>query len=572
MKLFTNLSIRKKIATVFLLIFILIIFIGVEGVLSSEKINNNAERMYSDNLVSIKDLEEIQGSINETRANLVHIVFERDINKLDKYIKTIDDIDKEHQKFLDEYSSLPVISEEEEKLYSDFAKDLGKYKEVRAKVIDLVKANNYDEAVKLYNSDVVTLTETILNKIQKCIDLNQKMAEQTNLTNKAQFKSVKYNITIFTIAAFFIAIFMAYLLVKSIDIPLNRIKKLAQRLSNYDFSTPIEVKQKDEFGHAGEALNTAQENVRGLVKAIIENSHNLNASAREISNVFQDLYFKAIEVDDAVNAIASGVQNASAATEEISASIQEVDSSINILSSKAMEGSNNANQSKERSAEVKNSSQKAISETRNIYAEKQTMMLKAIEDEKVVDSIKVMADTIGEIAEQTNLLALNAAIEAARAGEQGKGFAVVAEEVRTLAEQSAQAVINIQETIVKVQEAFKTSIDTGSDILEFINTKVDEQLNAYGETGIQYYNDSDIVSKMSEEIASMSEEITATVGQVSEAIQNVAEDSQKSGEEAENIKERMSGTTMAIEAVAITAHKQSEIVKNLSEIVEKFKI
>ena len=62
-----------------------------------------------------------------------------------------------------------------------------------------------------------------------------------------------------------------------------------------------------------------------------------------------------------------------------------------------------------------------------------------------------MADTIGSIAEQTNLLALNAAIEAARAGEQGKGFAVVAEEVRKLAEQSSQAVLSIQDTIVKVQ-------------------------------------------------------------------------------------------------------------------------
>lgn len=59
-----------------------------------------------------------------------------------------------------------------------------------------------------------------------------------------------------------------------------------------------------------------------------------------------------------------------------------------------MEGSNNANKSKQRATEVKENIQKAIEETQKIYAEKQTKMLKAIENGKVVDSIKVMADTI----------------------------------------------------------------------------------------------------------------------------------------------------------------------------------
>jgi methyl-accepting chemotaxis protein len=365
---------------------------------------------------------------------------------------------------------------------------------------------------------------------------------------------------------------MAYILTKNIITPLNKIKDLSGRLSSYDFSTPIAITRKDEFGQAAIALNTAQENVSELIKLIMENSQDISASSEELSATVQELASEAITIDQAVDTIASGMQEASSTTEEISASIEEVDSSINVLSSKAMEGSNNANKSKERATEVKNNSQNAINETRKIYAEKQEKMKKAIEDGKVVDNIKVMADTIGSIAEQTNLLALNAAIEAARAGEQGKGFAVVAEEVRKLAEESAQAVINIQDTIYKVQGAFKRSIDTGSDILEFINTRVNEQFNDYGETGNKYYNDSDFVSNMSEEIAAMSEEITATVGQVSEAVQNMALSSQKSSEEAETIKENMNETTKAIEQVALTAQSQAELAQKLNEIVQKFKI
>jgi methyl-accepting chemotaxis protein len=375
-----------------------------------------------------------------------------------------------------------------------------------------------------------------------------------------------------TIIGVIYCLIITYILKASFVTPLNKIKEFAEKLSHYDFSATINDNRKDEFGKTIEALNKAQNNVCIMVKELINSIQEVSSYSEELSATVQELTSKAETIDEAVDAIAAGMQESSTASEEITASVEEVDSSINELTSKAMEGSNNANQSKERAIAVKNNNQKAIDETRRIYAEKQKKMKKAIEDGKVVDNIKVMADTIGSIAGQTNLLALNAAIEAARAGEQGKGFAVVAEEVRKLAEQSAQAVINIQDTIVKVQQAFKSSIDTGTDILEFINIQVNEQFDAYGETGNQYYNDSDFVSKMSEEIAAMSEEITATVGQVSQVVQNMAEKSQKSSIESEIIKKNVDETTKAMEQVALTAQSQAEIAQKLNEIVQKFKI
>ena len=71
MNVFINLSVKKKLISVFSVVCIFIILIGTEGILSSAKINSNAENMYNNNLISIKDLEEIKGNINEMRANII---------------------------------------------------------------------------------------------------------------------------------------------------------------------------------------------------------------------------------------------------------------------------------------------------------------------------------------------------------------------------------------------------------------------------------------------------------------------------------------------------------------------
>ncbi|WP_270851364.1 methyl-accepting chemotaxis protein [Clostridium tertium] len=571
MKFFINLKVKNKLISIFSVICILMLLIGATGLFSSWSINKNANNMYSTNLVSIKNLQSLKSNLNYDYINIIKMISDKNKDKLDEEIRLIDGIVSQNEELIKEYEDLD-ITEEEKSLFLDFKEDLFKYRELKLKVFDLLKSNKYDEAETINNSEIQKIIDSMFNKLIKAIEINENLAQNTNLKNINEFNKFSYIVLISTAITFCIIIFMAYILSKNIIDPLNKIKNLAYRLSSYDFSIPISITRKDEFGQTAIALNSAQENVNDLIKMIMENSEDISASSEELSATVEELLSKVEIIDEAVNNIAAGMEESSAASEEISASVQEVDASINVLSATAMDGSNNANKSKSRASEVKNNSEKAIEETIKIYNEKQNKMKKAIEDGKIVETIKVMADTIGSIAEQTNLLALNAAIEAARAGEQGKGFAVVADEVRKLAEESKESAFTIQETIKNVQAAFKSSNETGNEILEFINKDVNAQFQAYKETGNQYYNDSDLVSKMSDEIAAMSEEITATIGQVSEAVQNMAVSSQKSSEDSVIIKESMDETTRAIEQVALTAQSQAELAQNLNEMVLKFKI
>ncbi|MEG2290097.1 MAG: methyl-accepting chemotaxis protein [Clostridium sp.] len=566
--------VKGKLIRSFLGVALFIAIVGVAGAIGIKSVERIADGISNLILKSVYIVSDIKGNIMESKSDILELVYIKDSSKIDKLKKNIEKNVSENNEYIKVYDE--IFSEmdhlkDENEVYEGFKINLGKDRGQRENIIKLINDNNYVEAeiqYKIMAEDDHELYES-LDKIKS---INLKRADLADDYIGVIYKGASIGSIIFTILGFLTAILIGMITAKNIEKPLNEIKELANRLSTYDFSTPIELTRKDEFGQTALALNTAQENVSNLVRIIMENSQDISASSEELSATVEELSSKITIIDESVGNIAYGMQESSATAEEISASAQEVDENINLLSSKASEGSNNANKSKERAGQVKKNSENAIEEMRKISDEKRSNMGKAIEDGKIVDNIKAMADTIGGIATQTNLLALNAAIEAARAGEQGRGFAVVAEEVRKLAEQSSQAVINIQDTIIKVQQAFKSSIETGTDILEFINTEVSKQFDEYGETGNQYYSDSELVSEMSEEIATMSEEITATVGEVSKAVQNMADVSQKSSEDAETIRESINEVTQAIEQVAMTAQSQAELSQRLNEIIEQFKV
>jgi len=379
-------------------------------------------------------------------------------------------------------------------------------------------------------------------------------------------------IIILSSASLIIAVSLAIYMHRNIILRLNVIKNFAIRLAKYDFAEDIKITKNDELGNIANELNTSQKNIRGLISTILNESCNIGSLSEELSASAEEVSAKLDQVDNSSKNIAMTMTETSATAQEIAASIEEVNSSMENLAAKASEGSTNAEKIKRRAEQVKKDSKIAIENTIKVREQKERNIIKAIEDAKVVQEVKVMADIIAGISEQTNLLALNAAIEAARAGDSGKGFAVVAEEVRKLAEESSQTVITIQNTISKINEAVKNLAENSNDILNFMSTDVDKQLQDYAKIGEKYSNDGDFVSSMSEELVAMAQEVEATVEEITKALQTTASDVQKASLNSEEIQSEIDASSSAMDQVASAATEQATIAMNLTELVQRFKL
>jgi len=353
---------------------------------------------------------------------------------------------------------------------------------------------------------------------------------------------------------------------------MSNIVEQVQHLEDGDFTKITDIKGNNEFEQITDSLNKSATKMKVLFTELKNGIVSVDDNSDELSATMTELIYIMEEVKQTTIEMAQGAGELSAATQEISSSTEEIESSISELAINAQEGKELAEGIKERATDVKTKSTKASNSAIQIYSEKEDKITQAIEQAKVVEQIKGLANDIGGIAEQTNLLALNASIEAARAGEHGKGFSVVAEEVRKLAEQSANSVTNIHQFTNQVQEAVNNLTTNAYDLLSFLDGQVKQDYLKMIEIGNQYEKDAEFIKKMSDDNALSTKAMADSISEVNMSLQNVTATSQQSLSGTDEIKENLSEVYLAIKETAEMVEDQHKLTSNIKQKISNLQL
>ncbi|WP_058953538.1 methyl-accepting chemotaxis protein [Clostridium tyrobutyricum] len=570
MKSISNMKVKKLLVLSFCVVAAFIVIVGAIGIIDIGKVNSSSQKLYNENLLDIRNLNKLDSNTLNARLDITNLVESRNKNGTQKTIQQLDSYMKQNNDILDSYKKTNSDSDQKD-MISQLENNLAAYRNSINDIFDAMSAGKYDDAMNL-NKKSAGYRKKVTSTIENLVKVESQKSINRNNNSNSIFKAAFFTIIILTIIGFAIAILLGNLLSRAAGKVLDEILAFTNSMSDGDLTKSLNISSTNEFGIIANGLNNANKSINNLISEVTKTIKDINDSSQDLSATTQEISSMMSSVNESTGQIADGSQNLSSITEEISASSEEMESNTSELSGKADEAAKSSVEIKNRAVKIKQKASKSIEESTSVYEEKNNRILKAIEAGKVVSEVKTMAASIGNIAEQTNLLALNAAIEAARAGEQGKGFSVVADEVRKLAEESSNAVENINKMVLAVEAAFKNLSDSSKEVLEYIANSVKPDYQFLMDTGIQYEKDSEFINNISNQIDISSKQMHEAVSQVSIAIQNAASTAGESASGSEEILGSVGEVTKAVEGISESSQRQAEMAEKLSDLISKFKI
>lgn len=377
-------------------------------------------------------------------------------------------------------------------------------------------------------------------------------------------------IVLVSVVGVLLGIIFIYIYAGTLTKPIKEVLRAVGKIAEGDLTQKVYINRKDEIGDLAKGINDMTNNLRIMVFQITDMSEKIASSTSQISSTSESHK----QTMEEIASVAKSIKDKSATEKEkvkdggdfigqIIAGVKEISrysESVTIKSSESSELAKTGGKSVENAI-------RSISSIKNTVENTAKIVNSLREKTEVIDKV---VSVITGIADQTNLLALNAAIEAARAGEVGKGFAVVANEVKKLANQSAEAAEEIRKIIMGIQEEANNvniSMEKGIEEVEkgvAISKTAGEALQKIIKS---VYETTEMVTEITastQEQSASSEEAIKVMQELAIASEETNAISDKIYEEAqiqlEGLKEIVDGVNTLLEA-AETLNSMTDIFK-----------
>jgi methyl-accepting chemotaxis protein WspA len=406
--------------------------------------------------------------------------------------------------------------------FEAFKKLRAAYEPIQQEILKLSAVNKNKEARALLNGSLEPEFEKAKASLQIVTDYNK---ANTEGSTQHIFTAVSAaNIGI--LASFGIALLLTficgYFLLRAITKPLEQLVRIVDVMRTGDFTQRLNLERRDEFGTLADGFNRMADELTTLVSEVQKSGIQVNTSVNEIAATTKEQQATASE-------IAATTTEIGATSKEISATSKELVKTMNEVSAVAEESATLASRGQEGLTHMEETMHQVMEAAGSINAKL------AILNEKA-SNINQVVTTITKVADQTNLLSLNAAIEAEKAGEYGRGFAVVATEIRRLADQTAVATYDIEQTVKEIQSAvsagvmgmdkFSEEVRRGMQVVQQVGGQLSQIIQQVQAMAPRFES----VNEGMQAQATGAEQITQALGQLSEAVQQTVESLRQSGQ------------------------------------------